>query len=146
MIDLIRDANASLGTTVVAVTHDPAVAAALGRTITIRDGRVGAEGLAGQEYVVVGRDGTLQLPAELTDLFPLDRWPGRNATSTACSCTRWILQTPGTPAGTGVPVRIPDPVRIPVPAARTAPAQERSGERPGGPGPALRDRRPPAAG
>jgi hypothetical protein len=46
------------------------VAAALGRTITIRDGRVGAEGLAGQEYVVVGRDGTLQLPAELTDLFP----------------------------------------------------------------------------
>ncbi len=70
MIELIRDANTSLGTTVVAVTHDPAVAAALGRTITIRDGRVGAEGLAGQEYVVVGRDGALQLPAELTDLFP----------------------------------------------------------------------------
>jgi hypothetical protein len=46
------------------------VAAALGRTITIRDGRVGAEGLDGQEYVVVGRDGTLQLPADLTDLFP----------------------------------------------------------------------------
>ena len=70
VIDLIRDANAGPGTTVVAVTHDPAVAAALGRTITIRDGRVGAEGLAGQEYVVVGRDGTLQLPAELTDMFP----------------------------------------------------------------------------
>lgn len=70
VIELIRDANISLGTTVVAVTHDPAVAAALGRTITIRDGRVGAEGLDGQEYVVVGRDGTLQLPAELTDLFP----------------------------------------------------------------------------
>ncbi len=70
VIELIRDANTSQGTTVVAVTHDPAVAAALGRTITIRDGRVGAEGLAGQEYVVVGRDGTLQLPAELTDLFP----------------------------------------------------------------------------
>ena len=70
MIELIRDANTSLGTTVVAVTHDPAVAAALGRTITIRDGRVGAEGLAGREYVVIGRDGTLQLPAELTDLFP----------------------------------------------------------------------------
>ena len=70
VIELIRDANTSLGTTVVAVTHDPAVAAALGRTITIRDGRVGAEGLDGQEYVVVGRDGTLQLPADLTDLFP----------------------------------------------------------------------------
>ena len=70
VIELIRDANVRQGTTVVAVTHDPAVAAALGRTITIRDGRVGAEGRAGQEYVVVGRDGTLQLPTELADLFP----------------------------------------------------------------------------
>jgi ABC-type lipoprotein export system ATPase subunit len=70
VIELIRDANVRQSTTVVAVTHDPAVAAALGRTITIRDGRVGAEGRAGQEYVVIGRDGTLQLPAELTDLFP----------------------------------------------------------------------------
>ena len=109
MIELIRDANTSLGTTVVAVTHDPAVAAALGRTITIRDGRVGAEGLDGQEYVVVGRDGTLQLPAELTDLFPPGRWPGRSATSTACSCTRWILATSGTPARAGIPAGTPAP-------------------------------------
>jgi putative ABC transport system ATP-binding protein len=70
VIELIRSANAREGTTVVAVTHDPAVAGALGRTITIRDGRVGAEGRAGQEYVVVGRDGTLQLPPELFDLLP----------------------------------------------------------------------------
>jgi ABC-type lipoprotein export system ATPase subunit len=70
VIDMIREANREQGTTVVAVTHDPAVAAALGRTITIRDGRVGAEGRAGQEYVVVGRDGGLQLPADLADLFP----------------------------------------------------------------------------
>ncbi len=70
VIELIRGANARGGTTVVAVTHDPAVASALGRTITIRDGRVGAEGRAGQEYVVVGRDGTLQLPPELFDLLP----------------------------------------------------------------------------
>ncbi len=54
----------------VAVTHDPAVAAALGRTVTIRDGRVGAEGRAGREYVVVGRDGTVQLPPDLLDEFP----------------------------------------------------------------------------
>ena len=46
------------------------MASALGRTITIRDGRVGAEGRAGQEYVVVGRDGALQLPPELFDLLP----------------------------------------------------------------------------
>jgi putative ABC transport system ATP-binding protein len=70
VIDLIRLANSRLGTTVVAVTHDPAVASALGRTVTIRDGRVGAEGRAGREYVVVGRDGTMQLPPDLFDLLP----------------------------------------------------------------------------
>jgi len=67
VIDLIRAANADLGTTVVAVTHDPAVGEALGRTITIRDGRVGAEGHHGEDYLVVGRDGSIQLPQELLD-------------------------------------------------------------------------------
>lgn len=70
VIDLIRSANSGQGTTVVAVTHDPAVASALGRTVTIRDGRVGAEGRAGEEFVVVGRDGSIQLPADMADLFP----------------------------------------------------------------------------
>jgi putative ABC transport system ATP-binding protein len=44
--------------------------AALGRTVTIRDGRVGGEGRAGEEYVVVGRDGSIQLPDDLLDLLP----------------------------------------------------------------------------
>jgi ABC-type lipoprotein export system ATPase subunit len=70
VIELIQAANASLGTTVVAVTHDPEVAAALGRTITIRDGRVGSAGHGGREFVVVGKDGTLALPADLLDEFP----------------------------------------------------------------------------
>lgn len=58
------------GTTVVAVTHDPAVGTALGRTVTIRDGRVGSEGRAGRDYVVVGREGGLQLPVDVLDLLP----------------------------------------------------------------------------
>jgi putative ABC transport system ATP-binding protein len=70
VIELIQAANASLGTTVVAVTHDPEVAAALGRTVTIRDGRVGSAGHAGREFLVIGKDGTLTLPAELLDEFP----------------------------------------------------------------------------
>jgi putative ABC transport system ATP-binding protein len=70
VLALIRAANADLGTTVVAVTHDPDVGTALGRTVTIRDGRVGAEGRAGEEYVVVGRDGSIQLPDDLLDLLP----------------------------------------------------------------------------
>jgi ABC-type lipoprotein export system ATPase subunit len=70
VMELIRAANAEDGTTVVAVTHDAAVGAALGRTVTIRDGRVGSEGRAGEDYVVVGRDGTVQLPPELLDALP----------------------------------------------------------------------------
>lgn len=70
VIELIQAANADLGTTVVVVTHDPAVGSALGRTVTIRDGRVGAEGRAGQDYVVVGRDGTVQLPPDVLDVLP----------------------------------------------------------------------------
>jgi putative ABC transport system ATP-binding protein len=70
VMELIRAMNAEEGTTVVAVTHDAAVGDALGRTVTIRDGRVGAEGRAGEDYVVVGRDGTVQLPPELLDSLP----------------------------------------------------------------------------
>jgi ABC-type lipoprotein export system ATPase subunit len=70
VLELIRAANDENGTTVVAVTHDAAVGAALGRTITIRDGRVGAEGRAGEDYVVVARDGTVQLPPDLLDALP----------------------------------------------------------------------------
>ncbi len=70
VLELIKAANSDLGTTVVAVTHDPDVGAAFGRTVTIRDGRVGMEGRAGEEYLVVGRDGTVQLPSDLLEVLP----------------------------------------------------------------------------
>ena len=70
VLELIVAANASLGTTVVSVTHDPEVASYLGRTVTIRDGRVGGAGHAGREFVVVSKDGTLTLPADLVSEFP----------------------------------------------------------------------------
>jgi putative ABC transport system ATP-binding protein len=53
------------GTTVVVVTHDPDVGVRMGRTVTIRDGRVGAEGRRGEDYSVVGRDGSVHLPPEV---------------------------------------------------------------------------------
>lgn len=70
VLKLIMAANQDHGTTVIAVTHDAAVGAALQRTVTIRDGRVGAEGRAGDEYLVVGRDGTIQIPENLFDVLP----------------------------------------------------------------------------
>jgi ABC-type lipoprotein export system ATPase subunit len=66
----VDDVNRLLGTTVVAVTHDPEVAARLPRTITIRDGRVGAEGRRGEDFAVVGRDGSLALPPDVLDTVP----------------------------------------------------------------------------
>lgn len=70
IVDLLRTANDELGVTVVLVTHDAEVGQALSRTVTIRDGRVGAEGRAGEEYAVVSRDGTVQLPEDVLDLLP----------------------------------------------------------------------------
>jgi putative ABC transport system ATP-binding protein len=67
VIDLIKAANEDLGATIVVVTHDQAVGSALGRTVTIRDGRVGSEGHAGEDYLVVSRDGSVQLPVELVE-------------------------------------------------------------------------------
>ncbi|UWP84006.1 ABC transporter ATP-binding protein [Dactylosporangium fulvum] len=58
------------GTTVVVVTHDPDVGLRMGRTVTIRDGRVGAEGRRGEDYAVVGRDGTVHLPQEALRVLP----------------------------------------------------------------------------
>jgi putative ABC transport system ATP-binding protein len=63
------DSVRSHGTTVVVVTHDPAVGLRMGRTVTIRDGRVGAEGRRGEDYAVVGRDGTIHLPADVLRVF-----------------------------------------------------------------------------
>ncbi len=70
IVDLLRAASTDMGVTVILVTHDPVVGAALDRTVTIRDGRVGAEGRDGEEYAVVGRDGTLTLPPDTQDLLP----------------------------------------------------------------------------
>lgn len=66
----LHDVNRRVGSTVVVVTHDPDVAAALPRTVTIRDGRVGAEGRQGEEFAVVSADGSLPLAGEALAEFP----------------------------------------------------------------------------
>ncbi|WP_030418231.1 MULTISPECIES: ATP-binding cassette domain-containing protein [unclassified Streptomyces] len=75
-----RTANEHLGTTIVIVTHDQAVAGEVRRTVAIRDGRTstevlrrsevdaatGDETLVAREYAMLDRAGRLQLPAEYT--------------------------------------------------------------------------------
>jgi ABC-type lipoprotein export system ATPase subunit len=70
MIALIRQVNAEFGTTVVMVTHDPQVAERMPRTITIRNGRIGAEGRHGADFGVVDEDGAVHIPDELAARFP----------------------------------------------------------------------------
>jgi ABC-type lipoprotein export system ATPase subunit len=70
MVELIQLVGAEFGTTVVLVTHDPEVAARMPRSITIRNGRIGAEGRHGFDYGVVDEDGAVHLPDELAERFP----------------------------------------------------------------------------
>lgn len=62
VITALKQANQLSGATTVVVTHDPVVAAAMPRTITLRHGQIGSEGRRGRQYAVVGPDGTVQLP------------------------------------------------------------------------------------
>ena len=70
VLDALAQVNEQWGTTVVIVTHDPDVAARMPRTITIRDGRVGAEGRAGEEFAVVSADGSVPLPPHALAALP----------------------------------------------------------------------------
>ena len=70
VLELIHTIGAELGTTVVVVTHDPDVSKTFPRTVTIKAGRVGMEGRDGVEFVVIGADGVLQLPAHLVNEWP----------------------------------------------------------------------------
>ena len=76
----LQAANAELGTTVLVVTHDPAVSSQVRRTIAIRDGRTSSETirhaatdehgrteLHAREYATLDRACRLQLPRQMTE-------------------------------------------------------------------------------
>jgi ABC-type lipoprotein export system ATPase subunit len=70
MLELIHLVNRELGTTVVMVTHDPEVASAMPRSITIRNGRIGSEGRHGFDFGVVDEDGAVHIPDDLAERYP----------------------------------------------------------------------------
>ena len=70
VLELIHGLGDELGTTVVVVTHQPEVAETFPRTVTMKGGRVGAEGRDGSEYVVIGAEGVLHLPSHYVSEWP----------------------------------------------------------------------------
>lgn len=70
VLDLIHSLGDEFGTTILVVTHQPEVAQTFPRTISMLGGRVGSEGRDGAEYVVVGKEGVLHLPAHVAHDWP----------------------------------------------------------------------------
>jgi len=84
VLGVLGSVNAELGMTIIVVTHDPAVASQVGRTIAIRDGRTasevrrttraaadGATETVSEEYAVLDRVGRMQLPAAFVEALSL---------------------------------------------------------------------------
>jgi len=78
---LIESLARGSDTTVVLVTHDPAATTIADRTVSIRDGRIVEDRRDGQQALVVGRGGWLQLPAPLLAAAGI----GERATATTVS-------------------------------------------------------------
>ena len=95
IFDLLRSLNQRLGLTIITVTHDASIAAAVDRTIAIRDGRTSTEtvrrdatmttgqpqrasaviGLSGathRESILIDRVGRLQLPKDAIERIPFN--------------------------------------------------------------------------
>lgn len=70
IVALLHRVGTDLGTTLIVVTHQAEVAATFPRTITMKGGRIGAEGRSGSEFAVLGEEGLLHLPTELVEHWP----------------------------------------------------------------------------
>ena len=87
ILDLFNEVNQQLGTTIIIVTHDPAVATSVGRAITIRDGktstettrkisfqrRVGGQATDTEEFLIVDSSGSVQIPRDMLDQLDINR-------------------------------------------------------------------------
>jgi ABC-type lipoprotein export system ATPase subunit len=91
ILDVFRELNRELGTTIIIVTHDRALSKKVGRVVAIRDGKTSSEfivrnsyaamlsslssfdseDLAQEEFAVLDRAGRVQIPAELLEKLEL---------------------------------------------------------------------------
>ncbi len=81
ILELLNGLNVELGTTIIVVTHDPAISTSVGRAITIRDGKtsseihrnvevstqIGGEATGTEEFFLVDASGRVQIPRDMLD-------------------------------------------------------------------------------
>ncbi len=87
VLQLLNDVNQELGTTIVIVTHDPAISTSVGRAIAIRDGKtstettravsfekvIGGDAEDVEEFLLVDSSGSVQIPREVLDQLAIKR-------------------------------------------------------------------------
>jgi ABC-type lipoprotein export system ATPase subunit len=87
VLELLNKVNQDLGTTIVIVTHDPAIATSVGRAVAIKDGktstettrevsferRLGGEGTDTEEFLLIDSAGSVQIPREMLDELNIGR-------------------------------------------------------------------------
>lgn len=71
IVQLLRRITAEFGTTVIAVTHDRAVGSALGRMVTMYEGRADDHDQYVEQFTTIRADGSAALPADVRDRLPL---------------------------------------------------------------------------
>ncbi|HEY3629480.1 MAG TPA: ATP-binding cassette domain-containing protein [Jatrophihabitantaceae bacterium] len=69
VVELLLRVGHNYGLTLLVVTHDPHVAGALGRTITIHDGLAHDRGQTLEQFTNVNPDGSIPLPHDLAQRF-----------------------------------------------------------------------------
>jgi ABC-type lipoprotein export system ATPase subunit len=100
MAELIDELAEAEGTTVLAVSHDPALAATARRVVRIRDGRIVEERRDGNTSLVIGHDGWIRLPEPLLDEAGI----ARRARAAVTGDGLLLTSPAGTEADTAAPV------------------------------------------
>jgi ABC-type lipoprotein export system ATPase subunit len=87
VLELLNKVNQDLGTTIVIVTHDPAIATSVGRAIAIKDGKtstetirevsferkLGGDASDTEEFLLIDSAGSVQIPRDILDELNIGR-------------------------------------------------------------------------